>query len=458
MMPSQTVADALRPFHALFAAFRDAGFQLYAVGGCVRDWTMGKPPKDIDFTTDALPEQTKDLLAALGMKVIPVGEAFGTVATLLGGKQYEITTFRVRESYTRGSRHPIVCYGKSLEADLERRDLTINAMAADEAGHIHDPFDGLGDIERRLLRVPRSSYEQTLGIFGDDPLRMLRLARFMSRLDFDADEFATRAATDMAGAILTVSHERWFAELDGLLRAAHPGKGIAWLWDSGILPLILPELCALRTCRRMPASLSGAPMPESEADAFAQTVALVESAPADGDFRWAVLLSSLGYPASVDFSWATMTSRMLASEILARFKFSTARNAHVCALLHLLPEGEPCYRAAREFAIELGADLPSWNAFQDVRLAALPAHTRSREAERLARWREALAPYLDAPSSAEIALPQGLSQSLAQHLGVRGKTLGLCIAQCREAVLDQCLTENDGCDAFVAWVRAHFSE
>ena len=176
------------------------GHLAYLVGGCVRDWVLGRVPKDIDFTTDALPSETKAILAANQYPVIPVGEVFGTIATNIDKKTYEITTFRVKESYTRGSRHPVVCYGRDLALDLERRDLTINAMAASISGEIVDPFDGLGDLERRVLRVPRSSYERSVDIFSDDPLRILRLARFKARLGFDVDIDAQRAARDMAAS------------------------------------------------------------------------------------------------------------------------------------------------------------------------------------------------------------------------------------------------------------------
>ena len=457
MRHSEAIATALSPFSNLFEAFHRAGFQLYAVGGCVRDWTMGMVPKDIDFTTDALPEQTREVLQDNGWKVIPVGEVFGTIATIIDKKQYEITTFRVRESYTRGSRHPIVCYGRELEKDLERRDLTINAMAADETGGIYDPFDGLGDIERRILRVPRSSYEQTLSIFGDDPLRILRLARFMARLGFDVDPDATRAATDMAGSIMTVSHERWYSELDGLIRAHEFASAIEWLMQTGILPLILPELQALRWTRSKPVSLSDHEMIATEKSLFEQTLETIGNSPAESDFRWAALFSLFGYTASNHMGWANQTTQMIASEILQRFKFSSARTDKIIRMLRLLPNGEPQYRTAREFAIEQGNALEAWNRFQDVRLSCLnDAEQTASESARLNRWREALSPYIADPSSAEVQLPRSLSAELSNALSVRGKTLGLCIAQCREAVLDEYLSETDDCEKFITWVRDHF--
>ena len=450
------IADALAPFRELFEAFRTEGYQLYAVGGCVRDWVLGKVPKDVDFTTDALPEQTKDVLAKHGWKVIPVGEVFGTIATLIHKKQYEITTFRVKESYTRGSRHPIVCYGRELAKDLERRDLTINAMAASEDGTIIDPYDGLGDIKRRVLRVPSHSYPQALSIFGDDPLRMLRLARFKARLGFEADPEATRAARDMAGAILTVSHERWFAEIDGLLRAPQFQTGIDWLVETGIWPLILPEFHILSLVNREPVSLSDCKLVACSESLWAQSLARVYAAPAQGDLRWVALFSMLGYAFARQTAWADETTAMLAGEMMQRLKFSGAKTAYVINVLRSLPSGAPTKRAAREFAISLGHSIQDWRSFQDVRLAVLNEAYRDAAAEALALWDKALAPYYADPDAAEVVLPKTLSQALSQALGVRGKTLGLCIAQCREAVLDQCLSEADPVEIFVQWVRDHF--
>ncbi|MBQ9242657.1 MAG: CCA tRNA nucleotidyltransferase [Proteobacteria bacterium] len=453
------ILEALEPFRELFEAFRAEGYQLYAVGGCVRDWVLGKVPKDVDFTTDALPEQTKAVLSKHGWKVIPVGEVFGTIATLIHRKQYEITTFRVKESYTRGSRHPIVCYGRELSKDLERRDLTINAMAASEDGTIIDPYDGLGDISRRVLRVPSHSYAQALSIFGDDPLRMLRLARFKARLGFEADVDATRAAADMAGAILTVSHERWFAEIDGLLRAPEFISGISWLVETGIWPLIMPEFRILMHVKREPVSLSDGLMRELDGDAeslWGQTLARVGHAPVVGDLRWASLFSMLGYAYSDHASWADETTAMLAGELMLRLKFSSARIEQILKVLKPLPAGVPSGRVAREFAILLGNAIRDWRQFQDVRVAALSEAYRSEALESLARWDDALAPYYADPSSAEVVLPKALSQALTEALGVRGKTLGLCIAQCRDAVLDQCLSETDDVEIFVKWVREHF--
>ena len=458
-----TIVEALKPYAPLFDAFQNAGFQLYAVGGCVRDWVLGKCPKDIDFTTDAVPEQTKQVLADNGYRVFPIGELFGTIATVIGRKNYEITTFRVKESYTRGSRHPIVCYGRELERDLERRDLTINAMAADQHGHIIDPFDGLGDLEKHILRVPRSSYAQSLEIFGDDPLRMLRLARFKARLQFDAADEATQAAKDMAGAILSVSHERWFSEIDGLLRAPSPKDGISWLMETGVWQLIFPEMVPMPQYCRTAVSLSGQPLLAEGADLMTQTLDLLKAAatqnptPDESGILWAALCHHLGTPTAIHGEWTAKVTDMLAHQVMQRLKVSNAHAETVTKLLTLLPNGEPTYRKARELVISLHKHFHMWCSFQRARLSILCPTAQQAEAERLDRWLTAMSEWSHAPETAEIQLPRTLSQALTQNLGVRGKTLGLCITMCREAILDEHIREDAALETFVTWVKDHFS-
>ena len=454
--PQSIIRQSLSPFDPLFDAFHEAGFELYAVGGCVRDWVLGKSPKDIDFTTDALPDETRQILASHGYKVIPVGELFGTIATIIAHKTYEITTFRVKESYTRGSRHPIVCYGKSLERDLERRDLTINAMAASQNGDIIDPFDGLGDLKAGLLRVPRSSYEKTIEIFGDDPLRILRLARFKARLGFKVCDETTHAARDVAGSVLTVSRERWFAEIDGMLRAADPRAGLDWLCEIGLFQMLFPEFALLMQSHIQPTSLSGCQAKSCADTLWAQTIRRIEAA--SPELRWIALFSLVGYASTTNGKWAQTITAMIAGELMSRLKFSNARVDATLKCLQPLPPGDPQYRSARELAISLENEIHDWYAAIQNHLTTLPNNVRTSESERLSRWHDALAPYFAAPKTAEVRMIPGLSQHLTEALGVRGKTLGLCIAHCREAILDQKLSESDTIDKYIDWVRDHFED
>lgn len=451
------LAASVEPFAALFDIFENAGFQLYAVGGCVRDWCLGKMPKDVDFTTDATPAETSRILADHGMKVIPVGEAFGTIATLIGRESYEITSFRVKESYTKGSRHPVVRYGHSLEQDLERRDLTINAMAVDRHGNLKDPFDGAGDLENGLLRVPHSSEERSVEIFTDDPLRILRLARFLARLGFAVAPEATVAAKRCAGDVLLVSHERWFAELDGLLRAPHVTQAIEWLSMTGVLGLLLPEIASLGLVSKTVMSLSGDCVAcENSPTLLQQTTRLVEACKAFDADPWATFLAYAGCMFTNDGKNAANVSQLVANAVLLRLKVSNAFRERTLRLMQPLPPGMPTRRLARERAQILLDDLPLWLRCLEARKSLLPDDTREDEMVRLMAWNDALKPWLRDPASACIEWPEGFSKALANALGIKGKSLGLCIKFCHESVLNEEISEHDDMAKIIDWAKKHF--
>lgn len=445
------IATQLAPFGALFGAFEKRGFAFYAVGGCVRDWVLGKIPKDIDFTTDAAPEEIKATLAENDYRVIAVGEEFGTIATVIKKQQYEITTFRVKESYTRGSRHPVVCYGHDLALDLERRDLTINAMAASADGTLIDPFHGICDLQSRILRVPMSSYPRSCDIFSDDPLRILRLARFKARLGFTVDMDATKAARDLAGSVLTVSHERWLSEMDGLLNAENPAQGIGWLAYVGVLQLILPEICIAFSKKLQPTSLSGGKSRECAKTLWQWIIETIDAVPASHDLRWCAMIWLLGYGVTQNGAWADSVSKLLVFDITARFKMSSARSESIIKSLTTCPAGFSDYRRARELAMILENAIPHWTAFQYAKLAILPPAVREDEAARLKTWADALSAYEN--GGAQIILPKDLSRRIMDVFHVSGKTLGLYIARCKDAVLSQMLNENDETDAFVDYLQ-----
>jgi poly(A) polymerase len=222
--------------------FQDAGFSLALVGGSVRDALLGRLGNDLDFTTDARPEAVLKIVRPWADSVWEVGIAFGTVGAQKDGYQIEVTTYR-SEAYDRTSRKPEVSYGDSIEADLVRRDFTVNAMAvALPQKRFIDPHGGLEDLAERVLRTPGTPEES----FSDDPLRMLRAARFAAQLDFDVAPDVVTAMTEMVGRIEIVSAERIREELNKLLLSAHPRKGLALLVDTGLAQQVLPELPALR--------------------------------------------------------------------------------------------------------------------------------------------------------------------------------------------------------------------
>ncbi|MDI3420555.1 CCA tRNA nucleotidyltransferase [Streptomyces luteolus] len=230
--------------------FRAAGFSLALVGGSVRDALLGRLGNDLDFTTDARPEDVLKIVRPWADAVWEVGIAFGTVGCQKQARvgdaeqdfQIEVTTYR-SEAYDRTSRKPEVSYGDSIEQDLVRRDFTVNAMAvALPEKEFIDPHGGLDDLATRVLRTPSTPEES----FSDDPLRMMRAARFAAQLDFVVAPEVVAAMTAMAERLEIVSAERVRDELNKLLLSAHPRKGLALLVGTGLADHVLPELPALR--------------------------------------------------------------------------------------------------------------------------------------------------------------------------------------------------------------------
>jgi poly(A) polymerase len=237
----QTVA----PVAGLARLFTRRGHELALVGGSVRDVFLGRSPGDLDLTTDARPEQVLKLAEGWADTVWETGIAFGTVGLRQGSIICEITTYR-SESYRYDSRKPKVDYGTSLTDDLSRRDFTVNAMAARLPSlELADPYGGLTDLKNKVLRTPGRPEDS----FTDDPLRMLRAARFSAELGFTVAADAREAMAALAPRLAVVSAERIAGELTKLMLApgpAGPVRGIALMADSGVADQVLPEVPRLR--------------------------------------------------------------------------------------------------------------------------------------------------------------------------------------------------------------------
>ena len=225
----------------LGARFTAAGEQIALVGGPVRDALLGRLHNDLDFTTSARPEVTERLLKGWADAIWDMGRDFGTIGCRHGEWQVEITTYR-SEKYDETSRKPDVDFGDSLDGDLGRRDFTVNAMAISLPGReFEDPYGGLVDLAHRVLRTPGRPEDS----FSDDPLRMLRAARFAAQLGFEVAPEVVAAMSAMAGRIEIVSAERVRDELVKLVCAPHPRRGLTLLVDTGLADHVLPELPAL---------------------------------------------------------------------------------------------------------------------------------------------------------------------------------------------------------------------
>uniref|UniRef100_UPI0019331B60 CCA tRNA nucleotidyltransferase n=1 Tax=Nocardioides simplex TaxID=2045 RepID=UPI0019331B60 len=233
------IAPVIDELGALFAA---AGHELALVGGPVRDAMLGRRSNDLDFTTSARPEQTDRILKAWGDAWWDMGRDFGTIGCRKGDWVVEVTTYR-SEAYDADSRKPEVQYGDSLAGDLGRRDFTVNAMAVRLPGReIEDPYGGVMDLAHKVIRTPGTP-EQS---FSDDPLRMMRAARFAAQLGFSVDPSVVQAMTAMADRIQIISAERVRDELVKLVCAPYPRLGLELLVETGLADRVLPELPALK--------------------------------------------------------------------------------------------------------------------------------------------------------------------------------------------------------------------
>nr|WP_245554704.1 CCA tRNA nucleotidyltransferase [Actinosynnema mirum] len=229
----------------LAARFAEAGHRLYLVGGSVRDALLGRSSGgdfDLDFTTDARPEQIQRLLSGWADGLWDTGIAFGTVGATKHGRTVEITTFRA-DSYDGVTRNPEVTFGDTVEGDLVRRDFTVNAMAFDVAAReLIDPTGGREALAAMVLDTPATPQQS----FGDDPLRMLRAARFVSQIGFTPADRVVEAMTAMAGELERITPERVQQELSKLLCGAHPRRGVELFESTGLAAVVLPELPAMR--------------------------------------------------------------------------------------------------------------------------------------------------------------------------------------------------------------------
>ncbi len=283
-------ADVLRGLGKVFA---DAGHELYLVGGSVRDALLGRLGTDLDFTTDARPDEMMRMLRPWADALWETGIEYGTLGVGKGDQRMEITTYRA-DTYDQVSRNPEVRFGDSLDDDLVRRDFTVNAMAVritpDGPGEFLDPLGGLDALRARVLDTPAAPEVS----FGDDPLRMLRAARFVSQLGFDVAPRVREAMVAMAGALERITAERVAAELDKMVLGADPPAGIDLMVDTGLGDVVLPEIGAMRMA--IDEHHQHKDVYQHSLTVLRQAIAL-EDGP-DLVLRWAALLHDIGKPST----------------------------------------------------------------------------------------------------------------------------------------------------------------
>jgi poly(A) polymerase len=274
--------------------FADAGHELHLVGGSVRDALLGRLGDDLDFCTDAHPERTLALVKGWADAIWETGREFGTIGVQKQGLRIEITTFRA-EAYDGVTRNPAVSYGKTLLEDLERRDFTINAMAVSVPGHVFtDPYGGVADLAGKVIRTPAAPSRS----FGDDPLRMLRAARFAAKLQFTVDPAVVEAIQAMAADLDRITAERIRDEFTKLMCAADPIAGLRLLVETGLADRFIPEIAGLKLEIDEHAQ---------HKDVYEHTLTVVQNAiRLEGDtgpdftLRMAALMHDVGKPATKD--------------------------------------------------------------------------------------------------------------------------------------------------------------
>jgi len=332
------LADS-EPVARLSSAFAAAGHELALVGGPVRDAFLGRDVTDLDFATSAPPDQILAIITPISEARWDVGREFGTIAARVCGEQVEITTYRA-DSYDGATRKPAVAFGDTLEADLVRRDFTVNAMALRLPERVLvDPWGGLDDLLAQLITTPGPPEVS----FGDDPLRMLRAARFTSQLGFTVAEPTIQAMRDLATRLEIVSVERISDELRKLLLTADPVPGIRLLVETGIAQLVLPEIPALRL--EIDEHGHHKDVYEHSLTVLEQAIELEDSRGHTPDLvlRLAALLHDIGKPATrkieaggvVTFHHHDVVGSKLAAKRLKALRFDNDTIAAVTRLIEL---------------------------------------------------------------------------------------------------------------------------
>jgi poly(A) polymerase len=376
--------------------FAAAGHELALVGGPVRDVFLGRRSGDIDLTTDAPPERILSVVSEWADQVWTIGIDFGTIGLRKGGSTFEITTYRA-EIYDRTSRKPVVAYGRSLFDDLVRRDFTVNAMAARLPGHeLVDPFGGLADLRAKVLRTPGAPEAS----FTDDPLRIMRAARFTAQLGFTVTSEVRKAMTELAGLLAPpkVSAERIEGELTKLLLATRPGgpsAGIRLLVETGVADQVLPEIPRLRL--ETDEHHRHKDVYEHSLIVLTQAIDLESAYDLEPDIvlRLAALLHDIGKPRTrsllpggrVAFHHHEVVGANMASKRLSQLRYRKDIIADVSRLIELhlrfhgYGEGDWTDSAVRRYVTDAGPLLTRLHA-----LTRADSTTRNRaKAQRLAR-------------------------------------------------------------------------
>ncbi len=475
------VLEVLDPFAAtcvgrLAAAWAAAGEELFLVGGVIRDALLGRIAAghafDLDFATSTLPDRTQTLGRAAGASsVYLVGERFGTVGLIFTESVevaddrpdtadrsirtlgVEITSYR-REDYVDGTRHPVVELGGTLADDLARRDFTINAMAADAGtGTLADPYGGLPDLDLAVLRAVGDPDER----FAEDPLRLLRAARFVSQLGFRVDPVTEAAMVRTASGLARISKERILAEIARLLTGEYVDHGLETLRETGLLARALPELEPIAETTVDPYGFGrGRGGVGREKDLWDHTRQVVCQTPARPVIRWAALLHDAAKPATrsvdaageVHFFGHEREGGKLAERLLRRLGADKATVSRVSRLveLHARPEAyEPDWTdsAVRRLALEAGDVLDDLLDLAEADVTSAREHRRRLAADRIAALRDHIARLEAQQALDQLQSPLDGNDLMAMFDRRPGRWIAEVKDHLRELVIDGELASDD---------------
>jgi len=368
--------------NSIIKTLEDAGYEAYAVGGCIRDIILGRKPQDWDITTSALPQQVKSLFR----RTVDTGIKHGTVTVMIGDEGFEVTTYRVDGIYEDG-RHPRdVSFTRELKEDLRRRDFTINAMAYNDRDGLVDLYGGMDDIDNKIIRCVGEPEER----FGEDALRMLRAIRFSAQLGYEIDTDTEKAISKLSGNLKKISAERIHTELIKTLVSDHPEK-IEKAYELGLTAVFLPEFdTAMQTEQNHPHHCY------SVGKHIIKSICEIE---ADPVLRLAMLLHDIGKPKTLTideegkthFHGHPAVSERMGVAIMRRLKMDndTIRKVSVLVRYHdygnALPATEKTVRRALN---KIGDDL--FDDFLKVKEADVYAQSdylRKEKLEKIAEWR-----------------------------------------------------------------------
>ena len=432
-----------------------AGFEAWCVGGFVRDSLLGRPVSDIDIACSALWPQTEEACLAAGMRVHRTGEKHGTVTVVCDDAAFEVTTFRVDGAYS-DARHPDeVRFVRSLKEDLARRDFTINAMAYHPLRGLADPFGGLEDARRGIIRTVGDPAQR----FGEDALRILRACRFSSQLGFSLDGATYQAMLEGKRGLLRVSSERITAELQKLLLGDNVRDALLQTVD--VISAVLPELVAMKGFDQC--------TPYHCHDVLEHTARAVAGTPPYPLVRWAALFHDMGKPAAFfkepggrgHFYGHAKISVPLARGIMDRLTFSTAFRDRVLLLVERHDDVfDATPRAVKRALARMGGDVELFRALCDLKRGDASAQAPAYAEERMRRADDLLR-VLDR------ILAEGEAFTL-KHLAVNGRdamdagiaqgpSVGAALAAALDAVIDEQIpNDRETLLAFLdEWRRAH---